>query len=258
MNHQLHEKVAVVSGGTTGIGLACARRLLADGLRVAVFSQSQDKVAMAEDLLSADAGNERVLVRKVDLAEPDAVSTFFADVAARWESPSVLICNAGVSPKHGGGSLPFVEIPLEEWQQVMDVNLTGAMLCCQAVAPAMSSAGFGRIVLVGSVAGRTIPRIAGTSYAVSKSALAGLIRALVSDFSGSGVTVNLVAPGRILTEMTGPANGPSNASALERIPVGRLGKPEDVASLIGFLASPDAGFINGAIIDINGGEFSPT
>jgi 3-oxoacyl-[acyl-carrier protein] reductase len=121
----------------------------------------------------------------------------------------------------------------------------------------MVDARHGRIVLVGSLAARTLPRIAGAAYVASKSGLAGLARCLVSEYSRYGVTANTVCPGRILSEMTGPAASPTNQAALDRIPVGRLGQPKDVARVVEFLVRPDSDFINGAIVDVNGGEFVP-
>ncbi len=160
-------------------------------------------------------------------------------------------------PKSAGGPTSFARITIEEWHSVLAVNLTGAMLCCQAVLPHMIDHGFGRIVFVGSIAGRTIPRISGAAYVASKSALAGLARSLVAASFGHGMTVNLVTPGRIATEMAGPPDSEINRATMARIPVGRIGTPEDVAAAICFLVSEQAGFINGAILDVNGGEFAP-
>ncbi|MBY3325669.1 SDR family oxidoreductase, partial [Rhizobium laguerreae] len=150
------------------------------------------------------------------------------------------------------------DLTLEEWNDVLAVNVTGTMLCCRAVLPGMKKSGFGRIILVGSLAGRTRPRIAGASYAASKAALSGLSRVLVSQYGPYGITSNVVAPGRILTPLTGSPESKINVDALARIPAGRLGMPEDVAAVIAFLVSEDAGFVNGAIIDVNGGEFAPS
>jgi 3-oxoacyl-[acyl-carrier protein] reductase len=168
-----------------------------------------------------------------------------------------MICNAGISPKGPAGATPFTHVSLEEWNRVLSVNLTGAMLCCQAVVPAMTALRFGRIILIGSIAGRAAPKVAGAAYVVSKAALSGLSRSLLAACAGTGVTVNIIAPGRIVTDMAGGPNTEVNQAALTRIPVGRLGEPADIAKTIGFLASSDAGFINGAIIDVNGGEFAP-
>ena len=250
-----HSHVAVVTGGTTGIGFETARSLLRSGHRVAVFSQSQENVLAAEAALGREFGLERIFARTADIAQPQAVAAFFAELKTAWPAPTILVCNAGVSPKGPNGALPFTDIALSEWNEVISINLTGAMLCCQAVVQGMVKSGFGRIVLVGSVAARGRPKIAGTSYVASKAALSGLARALIEPYSNYGITVNLVAPGRILTSMSGSEASPSNLAALERIPSGRFGKAEEVAALIAFLVDESSGFINGATIDINGGEF---
>ena len=251
------QKLAVVTGGSSGIGLTTASSLLDRGYKVAIFGQREDHVTAAEQLLSKRFGDESIFAQTVDLTVPAEVQRFFHALECVWALPDILICNAGISPKSAGGPTPFTQITIEEWQSVLAVNLTGAMLCCQAVLPHMIDHSFGRIVFVSSIAGRTIPRIAGSAYAASKSALAGLARSLVAVSSGHGTTINLVAPGRIATEMAGPPDSEINRAALARIPVGRIGRPEDVAAAICFLVSEQAGFINGAILDVNGGEFAP-
>lgn len=251
------QKLAVVTGGSSGIGLATASHLLDHGYKVAFFGQRRDHVAAAEQLLSARFGPESVFARTVDLAKPIQIQRFFHALECKWAMPDILVSNAGISPKGENGATPFVEITADEWCSVLAVNLTGAMLCCQAVLPHMIDRDFGRIVFVSSIAGRTIPRVSGAAYAASKSALAGLARSLVAASAGHGTTVNLLAPGRIATEMAGPPKSEVNKVALARIPVGRIGTPEDVAAAICFLVSNEAGFINGAILDVNGGEFAP-
>jgi 3-oxoacyl-[acyl-carrier protein] reductase len=250
--------VAVVSGGSSGIGLATAQELLAQGYRVAFFGQQAERVDEARQLLARTAPAEHIHAATVDLRDADTVCAFFAAVADRWEAPAALVCNAGFSPKRPtGGRAPLAEIALAEWNDVLAVNLTGALLCCQGVLPAMAARGFGRIVLIGSVAGRGMPRIAGASYVASKSALVGLARSIVAEYSRQGITANTVCPGRIATEMAGPPDSPANRAALERIPAGRLGTPHDVARVVAFLLRSDSGFVNGAVVDVNGGELTP-
>ena len=257
MNDNSHSQIAVITGGTTGIGLATARRLLRRNYLVAVFSQRRESVEAARDELGEEFGRERVFAQPVDLAVPAQIEEFFVALRAHWGHPHALVCNAGVSPKGREGAIPFNEINLQEWNEVLAVNLTGAMLCCQAVGPAMMDRGFGRIVLIGSVAARTRPKIAGASYVASKAALSGLTKSLVTSYAPFGITVNLVAPGRILTNMSGEPNTPANKAALAAIPAGRLGQPDDVAAVVEFLISREAGFVNGAVVDVNGGEFLP-
>lgn len=249
------QPVAVVSGGSSGIGLAVVGRLLSEGWRVAFFSQQSKRVEDAQRDLAGRHGADRVLSRTVDLREPLAVAGFLRDVERTWVRIDALICNAGFSPKGPCGRTPLAEVPLAEWNDVLVVNLTGAMICCQAVLPGMAARRHGRVVFIGSLAGRTTPRIAGASYAASKSGLTGLMRVIVSEHSGVGITANTICPGRIMTEMAGDLGSPANQAALARIPGGRFGRPEDVARLVSFLVADDADFINGATIDLNGGEF---
>lgn len=254
---QISQRIAVVTGGSSGIGLAVVTQFLAAGYKVAFFGQNLAHVDAALSVLHRRFGCPDVLGRCTDLTEVGDVASFFADVADAWGVPDTLICNAGISPKGPEGATPFASIGMDEWNTVLSVNLTGSMLCCQAVIPSMMSNRFGRIILVGSIAGRTLPKVAGAAYVASKAGLSGLCRSLVSSCAGTGVTVNVVAPGRVLTDMAGDADSPINRAILTRIPAGRLGAPADVANAISFLASREAGFINGAILDVNGGEFAP-
>ncbi|KAA0693721.1 SDR family NAD(P)-dependent oxidoreductase [Neorhizobium sp. P12A] len=259
MNETNGHRVVVVSGGTTGIGLATAQRFLKSGHKVAVCGHSPDAVKAAQETLAAFTDADSILVARTDLRNEGEVEAFFAEVTEHLGPVSVLVCCAGISPKGSDGRPSRLGSTVKnEWDDVLSVNLTGAMLCCRAVLPQMQACHFGRIVLVGSLAGRTRPRIAGAAYAASKAALAGLSRIIVTQYGGDGITSNVIAPGRILTAMTGPADGASNREALARIPSGRLGTVDDVAAAVTFLASDEAGFINGAILDVNGGEFTPS
>jgi 3-oxoacyl-[acyl-carrier protein] reductase len=247
--------IAIVSGGSSGIGFATADALLRAGYRVALFSQQADRVAAAVQALATSYGEQRISGGTVDLRDVEAIRGFFAELMERWGAASVLVCNAGYSPKRQGGRVPLAGIDLAEWNEVLTVNLTGALVCCQCVLPAMAERRYGRIVLIGSLAGRTMPRIAGAAYAASKSGLASLSRSIVSEYSRFGITANTITPGRILTDMTGPPDTPTNQETLSRIPIGRLGRPEDIARVAVFLAAPEADFVNGAVFDVNGGEF---
>lgn len=166
--------------------------------------------------------------------------------------------NAGVSPKRPDGrSSGILEVSEEEWAQVLGINLTCVMRLCQLFLPAMRDQGYGRIVNVASLAGRARSIVAGPSYMASKAGVIGLTRAIASEMGPYGITANCVAPGRILTEMAQQAGPEVNQRYAEQIPVRRLGTPEEVGASIAFLCGPDAGFVNGAIIDINGGFYMP-
>lgn len=250
------ERIAVVTGGSSGIGLSTVRQLASEGYKVAFFGQTRQRVSAAGELLISQFGKDAILYRCVDITEPTAIIGFFDTVRGHWGSPDTLICNAGVSPKaKDGKAAAFVETTIEEWNTVLSTNLIGHVICCQCILPDLIKRRFGRIVLVGSIASRAVPRLAGSAYTASKAALSGCLRSLVSTLGGTGVTANMVAPGHIVTGMTSPVDSDSNRDALSRIPVGRLGSPDDVTALIAFLASESAGFVNGATIDVNGGEY---
>lgn len=248
--------ISVITGGSSGIGLATVRRFLEEGYRVAFFASHAEHLEHARADLEREFGFDSVFARCVDLRSVAAIEAFFGAVDERWGSPDALVCNAGISPKGPNGAASFETVTIKEWNDVLAVNLTGSMLCCQQVLQTMKARRSGRIIFIGSIAARATPKIAGSAYVASKAALAGLSRSVLSASKGTGVTTNVVAPGRILTDMAGAADSEANRQALQRIPAGRLGTPEDVADVVAFLASERAGFINGAIIDVNGGEFA--
>jgi 3-oxoacyl-[acyl-carrier protein] reductase len=248
--------VALVTGGASGIGLAIVRRFLADGHRVAFVARQQEHVTWALDGLGRD--DDRVMAAAVDVTRDDIIAEFVDHVRRRWDDVTILVNNAGISPKRKDTSAPWLEqTSLQEWRDVLNVNLNGPFALTRLVAPAMIARRSGRIVNIGSLAGRAMPQIAGPHYAASKAGLVGLTRAAARDLAPFGITVNCVAPGRILSEMTGPAESPVNRAALARIPLGRFGTADEIADLVSFLASsPAAAFLTGATIDITGGEFA--
>lgn len=258
MTDRSHGRIAVVTGGSSGIGLSTVTRLARDGYRVAFFGQTPARVAAASEILVSQFTDDMIFQRCVDIKKPAAIAGFFGAVRDHWGEPDTLICNAGISPKKDDGlAASFTDTRVEDWNLVLSTNLMGTVLCCQAVLPHLMERRFGRIVLIGSIASRAVPKLAGSAYTASKAALTGCLRSLVASLVGTGVTVNLVAPGHIVSRMTGPLDDNVNQQMLSRIPVGRMGRPEDVAATIAFLASTEAGFINGATIDVNGGEFVP-
>jgi len=212
-------------------------------------------VERALDILGCD--EDRLVADTIDVTRQNDVAGFIGRIRERWDEIAILVNNAGISPKRTDSDAPWLaQTSLEEWARVIDVNLNGPFILTRLLAPAMITRRHGRIINIGSLAGRTIPLIAGPHYAASKAGLVGLTRAAARDLAPHGVTVNCIAPGRILSEMTGPLEAAVNRAALSRIPVGRFGTAEEVADIAAFLASPSAGFITGATVDITGGEFA--
>ncbi|QOZ36387.1 SDR family NAD(P)-dependent oxidoreductase [Bradyrhizobium sp. CCBAU 53421] len=248
------QRVILVTGGARGIGLEIVRRFLADGYRVAFVATQAKHVQRALEILGCP--EEQLCAGVVDVTRQNDVNLFVDQVRRCWGEITALVNNAGISPKRVDDKVPwFSQMSTQEWTRVIDVNLGGPFNLIRLLAPSMMANGYGRIINVGSLAGRAVPLIAGPHYAASKAGLIGLTRAAARDLAPYGVTVNCIAPGRVLSDLTGPAESAANRSALSRIPLGRFGRGEEVAHLAAFLASPMASFITGATIDITGGEF---
>ncbi|MEF7616744.1 SDR family NAD(P)-dependent oxidoreductase [Aquincola sp. MAHUQ-54] len=246
-------RTAIVTGAGRGIGLGIARRLLAEGAQVTICDTRQAALDEAAAALGPLAERAQGVI--ADVSQPDDVARLVEEAQRRFGPVTVLVNNAGISPKHAGVKALVAEMAFDEWRQVLDVNLGSAFLCARACLPAMRAAGWGRIVNIASQAGRTRSDIAGAHYAASKAGMMALARTLAGEVGGAGITANAVAPGRIETPMAAAAGAEVNAAYLTRIPVGRLGTVDDVAAAVAFLASDEAGFITGVTLDVNGGSF---
>jgi 3-oxoacyl-[acyl-carrier protein] reductase len=222
-------RVAIVTGGGSGIGRATAERLVADGLDVATFDLAGD--------------------RPVDVTDPAAVAGAVAGVRERYGPVDVLVNAAGVA---AGGGLED-DGYVREWERALAVNLTGAMTTVRACLDDLLASGAGRIVNVASTEGLAAGRGLGP-YATSKHALIGFTRSLAVDLGRRGVTANAVCPGATLTGMTEviPA-ADRDAYARRAIPLGRYARPEEIAHMIAALTAPEASFVNGAVIPVDGG-----
>lgn len=245
-------KVALVTGAGRGIGQEAARLLLAKQYRVVAVSRE------GVDAAQLGGASDRLRTERADVTDYAAMQALIASVGAQWGPVSVLMNNAGISPKQANGnSSGILDITPEEWESVLQVNLTSILRLCQMVLPAMREQGWGRIVNVSSLAGRAKSLVAGGSYMASKAGVLGLTRAIAAEMGPHGITANAITPGRILTEMAQQAAPSVNENYAAQIPVRRLGTPEEVAAAMVFLAAEEAGFINGAILDINGGFYMP-
>lgn len=238
-------RVALVTGAAGGIGRATATALAAAGARVAVA-----------DVTAPEGGD---LALAVDVTKRDQVQAMVARTVEALGRLDILVNVAGVVST--GAAATLAE---EEWDRVLGINLKGSFLCCQAVIPAMRAKGYGRIVNIGSIIGKNggnarpwidraeQERAGNVAYGVSKAGVHAMTFFLARELAADGITVNAVAPGPIASAMT--TNFPAQLQAL--IPVGRMGRAEEVAAAICFLAGPDAGFITGEVLDINGGMWA--
>ena|SRR5918995_1824392 len=229
-------RVALVTGGSSGIGASVARRLLAEGARVA-----------SVDL--HDAAPEGVLALTGDVADSGDVEEAVALTTRELGHIGVLVCAAGVP----GASLPTVAVRDDEWQQVMRVNADGVFYCNRAVIPDMVEHGYGRIVNVASIAGKEGNPMA-AAYSASKAAVIALTKAIGKDLATTGVIVNCVAPAVIDTPILDGVSPDHIEYMVDRIPMGRMGEPDEVAALVCWLASDECSFSTGATFDISGGR----
>jgi 2-hydroxycyclohexanecarboxyl-CoA dehydrogenase len=244
-------KIAVVTGGASGIGLGIARRLADDGAKVAIFDADGDAAIEAAEKLTAD-GAEVIGIR-VDVSDRGQIDSAVADVRTRFGPVTILINNAGIA-----GYEKFLNISTETWDRFLAVNLTGTFHCCQAVLPDMIDVGWGRIVNISSSSTHGgQPLMA--HYVASKSGVVGLTKTLALEFGPKGVTVNTIPPGFIDTPMIRDAEahgylGEGVDFHAARTPVRRVGRPEDIANACAFLVSDAAGYITGQVIGVNGGR----
>jgi acetoacetyl-CoA reductase len=243
MSGRLEGHVALVTGGSRGIGLAICHRLLAQGATVAA-GYSRDEVA-ARALLDANPG--RVSVHQGNIAVVEDCNRVVAEVTEQHGKIDILVNNAGITADH-----TVRKMAPEEWDRVVRVNLSGAFYLAHAVLNPMIESGYGRIVNISSVIGET-GNIGQANYSAAKSGLFGLTKTLALETARRGITVNCVAPGFIATDMVMAVPEEALARVIGHIPVGRLGEPEEVARVVEFLVDPDAGYITGSVVDVNGG-----
>jgi 3-oxoacyl-[acyl-carrier protein] reductase len=243
----------LITGAGRGIGRAIADAHSAAGARVAYVDYDH---ALAEEAAAAarERGCEAIAV-SADVADDEAVALACRRAAEALGTIDILVNNAGISPKSGtdGRCAQAWEMSPAEWRRVLDVNLTGAFNCMQAVVPSMRDIGRGRIVSLSSVAGKTYCDIVGVHYAASKAALIGFTKHLAGELGPYGITVNAVAPGRIDTPLVRGTAPETNEAARLATPLLRLGTPQDVANTCLFLTSDAAAFVTGQVCDVAGG-----
>ena len=240
----LDHKTALVTGAARGIGLAIATRLAADGARVALLDV--DRAAL--EASAARVGHGAVALT-ADVTRAADVDGAVRAVVERWGRLDVMVNNAGIT----GRSFPIWELTDEDWDRVLAVDLTSVFLCCRAAVKAMLPQGRGRIVNIASIAGKEgNPTL--VPYSSAKAGVIGLTKALAKEVATRGILVNAVAPAVIETEILRQMEKSTVDLLVSKIPMGRMGKPEEVAALVAWLASDECSFSTGAVYDLSGGR----
>lgn len=231
----LSEKVVVITGGSSGIGKQAAERFLKDGAKVAVW----DIVPCTE--------NRNLKFYKVNTANIDDVENAFQSTVAHFGTAHILINNAGITR-----DASFQKMTSEQWQQVLDVNLTGVFNCCKVISPIMIKNNFGRIINTSSIVG-LYGNYGQANYAATKAGVIAFTKTLARELGKYNITVNAVAPGFIATDMIKTIPDKVIDAMKEKVPLKKLGTPDDVANLYAFLASDEAQFISGTVVSVDGG-----
>ncbi len=249
----LHDRIALVTGASRGIGASTAKILAQRGARAAVSARTvSDLEGVAADIRKN--GGEALVV-PCDVIDPPQVGEMIERVLKKWGRLDILVNNAGL----GTPAKAVEEVSPEEWDETIRLNLKSVFLCTRAAAPVMKRQKYGRIVNVSSFAGRFLSRLSGPSYSSAKAGMLGFTRHMAAELGPFGICVNSVAPSPTLTERvkvkweSRPEE--ERRKILTGIPLGRVAEPEEVATVIAFLASDDASYVNGVCIDVNGGSW---
>lgn len=239
--------VVLITGGSRGIGAACAEAFAAKGYDIAVnFLNSKEKAESLCEWLSA-AYSVRCMAVGADVSDYDAAQKMAESVSAELGTVDILVNNAGVS--HSG---LFTELAPDQWRRIIDTDLSSVYNCCHAVLPGMIRAHSGCVLNISSMWGE-VGASCEVAYSAAKAGVIGLTKALAKELGPSGMRVNCIAPGVIMTDMMAEYDESTLASLREETPLGRLGTPADIAKAAVFLCSDDAAFITGQVLGVNGG-----
>ncbi len=241
----LQGKVAIVTGGARGIGLAITQRLISSGARCCLWDR--DPAALAETVKALPNGSCHTCA--VDISKPESVNAAMQETVKHFGSVQILVNNAGIA----GVTKKTWEMMPAEWQEVLQVNLFGVYLCCHAVVPHMIQQGYGRIVSIASIAGKEGNPNA-SHYSAAKAGVIALTKSLGKELATSGVLVNCITPAVIQTDILKQVTQQHIDYMLSKIPMGRFGQKEEAAAMVAWLCSDDCSFSTGAVFDLSGGR----
>jgi len=242
---KLEGRVALVTGASQGIGQACALALARQGASVALAARNRQKLEEVAGQIAATGGKAAVFA--MDVAEEDQIKSAIKSAIAHFGKIDILVNNAGIARDQ-----LVMRMKRTDWDAVLNTNLTSAYLCTQQVIGSMLKQRWGRIINITSVFGQ-MGQAGQANYASSKAGLIGLTMALAREVASRNITCNAVAPGFIETSMTAGLSEEFKQNAVKMIPLGRVGTPEDIANAVGFLASEEASYITGHVLNVNGG-----
>ena len=243
----LEGRIALVTGASQGIGRACAVALAASGATVALAARNEAK--LAEVAAEIEAAGGKAAAFALDVASEESIKGGAKAILDRFGKVEILVNNAGITRDD-----LVLRMKRSDWDDVLSTNLTGAFLLTQAVLRAMLKNRWGRIINISSVVGRT-GQAGQVNYAATKAGLIGMTQSLAREVAARGITVNAVAPGYIETPMTAVLTQEQTAAMMAAIPLGRAGTDSDIAHAVLYLASEGAGYVTGAVLDVNGGMF---
>ena len=244
-SYNLKEKVAIITGASRGIGEAIATRLSSCGAKIILVSRNADKLKIVHERITSQGGIAECITG--DVSSLDSFSEIISSANEKWGHIDILVNNAGVARDN-----IIMRMKEDDWDEVMSINLKGCFNGIKSVARPMMKNKAGRIINITSVIGQ-IGNAGQSNYAASKAGIMGLTKSIAKELGSRNITVNAVAPGYITTDMTDELNDDVKEKMKSSIPLGRLGTPDDVANLVCFLASDDAGYITGQTFNVDGG-----
>ncbi len=245
MAEKIEQRVAIVTGASRGIGQAIAQALAADGRLVVLVARNREKLDAVRQQIETDGG--AAAVRTCDIADGDAVTALIESVVDEFGRLDILVNNAGITR-----DTLLLRMSDQQWDEVIATNLRSAFIACRAAAKPMMRGKWGRIVNIASVSG-LVGNAGQANYAASKAGLLGLTKSIAKELAGKHITANVVAPGFVETDMTDVLPEAVKEGALAFIPHKRMGRPEEIAAAVAYLAGEDAGYTTGQVLAIDGG-----